>query len=159
ELTNVRAILKQPFFYLAKGRQCYAFLSRDGNYVLKFYKCQRFYIDPLFRTSWMPSWMERYRRERIKEKDERKQALFYSAWIAQRYLQRETALCYIHCAPSNVLEVQGTLFDKLGRSYTVDYDNTAFLLQRRVDGLFSVLAPLIASGDRDTARLRLDQIV
>lgn len=32
------AALSQPFFFLGKGKQCFAFESMDGRYVLKFFK-------------------------------------------------------------------------------------------------------------------------
>src|ERR1700722_581245 len=38
ELAQLKSILDQPFTYIGKGAQAYAFASEDGKYVLKFFK-------------------------------------------------------------------------------------------------------------------------
>src|SRR5690349_18451399 len=32
------SLLSKPFTYFAKGTHCYAFLSQDGNYIIKFHR-------------------------------------------------------------------------------------------------------------------------
>ena len=38
EMQTVKTALTQPYYYLDSGGQCYAFVSADGKYVLKFFK-------------------------------------------------------------------------------------------------------------------------
>src|SRR3989304_3794415 len=42
ERIELKKTLSQPFTFLSKGNECYAFVSEDGQYVLKFFKHQIF---------------------------------------------------------------------------------------------------------------------
>ena len=44
----IEKVLDQPFFYLGKGVQCYAFISQDGTTVLKFFKHYHMWPDNIF---------------------------------------------------------------------------------------------------------------
>src|ERR1700690_2519160 len=46
----VQKVFSQAYYYLASGNQCYAFISEDRQYVLKFFKMQN-----LFPKGWLNS--------------------------------------------------------------------------------------------------------
>src|SRR5258706_12163985 len=49
EKENIDKILTEPFSFLGSGGQCYAFVSKDEKYVLKFFK-QKANPCPLFNS-------------------------------------------------------------------------------------------------------------
>ncbi len=62
QMAVVRTILDQPYRYLGKGAQSYAFLSEDGNYVLKFFKFkhlrQASWVSYVPKISILKEWVE-----------------------------------------------------------------------------------------------------
>jgi hypothetical protein len=110
--SEMQEILSQPFTFLGKGRQCFAFASQDGKYVLK---CPRTNI---FET---PFWHTR-------KESMRKQFVFESFRLAAEELQEETGVILFHRGGgSGVL----TLIDRLGCCYKFPIDQTVFVLQHR----------------------------
>ena len=90
---DVLSVLDQPFHYLGKGVQCYAFVSADDKYVLKFFRMRRLLPSPWLVK--MPL-LESYKQEKIKRKSEELFRDFTSYKIAYEQLQEETGLVYVH---------------------------------------------------------------
>jgi hypothetical protein len=108
-------MLHQPYFFLGKGAQCYAFASQDGKYVIK-----------LFRFD------HPQRNDKIVQ-------LFNACKLAYDHLRDETGLIYVHLNLT-----QGELptlrcTDPRGRRVTLPLDHYRFALQRRAEGFFSTL--------------------
>ena len=74
---EVLAILDQPFYYIDKGSQSYVFESRDGNYVVKFFRFDYPEIELKVLT------------------------LFNACKIAYDKLRDATGLSYIHLNPTS----------------------------------------------------------
>lgn len=108
-------ILKQPFFFLGKGSQCYAFESEDKNYVIKIFRYD-------------------YRGEKKKTS-----LLFQGAKIAFSDLKEETALVYLHLNPTELglpkLVCKGPLFKR----FLFDLDHCRFALQKKVSPFKTLL--------------------
>lgn len=131
----VDSILSQRFTYLGKGCQSYVFLSQDGQYVLKFFKYQRFRTQPwLDYLSFIP-WVERYRQEKIAKKQRRLNGFFNSWRIAFDELQEHTGLLYVHLNKTNHLNKVLTITDKMGFEHYLELDQMEFLLQKKVQML------------------------
>lgn len=123
KLELARDILSQPFSYLGKGRQFYAFLSQDQKYVLKLIKCQRFNTLP---------WTSTLQPERFCYKKQQFEKLFSSCHIAANELADITAILFVHLVPFAETKVKVTLIDKLGLFHKLDIDKVPFLLQTYV---------------------------
>jgi hypothetical protein len=123
---ELQAALSQPFRYMGKGCQFYAFESQDGRFVLKFFK-KKHLASPRYFNS-LPAWLIR---EKVKQRKDRVRQLFNSCRLAYEDFKEESGLLYIHLDHSIVLEKELVLIDKMGFSHPIYLDDFEFLLQRR----------------------------
>lgn len=90
-----KEILSQPFYYLSSGTQCYAFVSQDGKYVIKFFKMHK-----ILPKKWLKdvpfSFFEKYRWESIAKKQNGSLNIFKSFKDAYEQLREESGLIYLH---------------------------------------------------------------
>src|SRR3989304_2311781 len=63
---KIKQILSQKFTYLASGGQCFAFVSEDGNYILKFFKHHRRTLPAWFQALPLPQSLALKREEKLK---------------------------------------------------------------------------------------------
>ena len=138
ELDSIRSILDQPYHYLGKGVQCFAFVSADDKYVLKFFRMRRVLPSPWLIK--MPV-NESYKKEKISRKFEEFMRDFMSYKIAYELLKEDTGLVYIHLNKTNLLHQKITLFDKIRIKHTIDMDNMEFILQKKADLFFIGILP------------------
>lgn len=144
EITSLNHILEQPFTYLGKGAQVYAFLSNDGNYVLKIIKQKHFKI-PTWQSvlSYVPG-CKNYIESKNKKRQERILNLLESCKIAFEDLNEETALLYVHLNKTENLHKTTTIIDKLGIAHQLDLDHTEFLLQKKAVVLTSMIDKIMS---------------
>lgn len=122
---SILPILDQPFSYLGRGRQAFVFQSRDGQYVLKLPRMDRYQTK---------LWVKNLTQQAAKSdahKQMRKTFCLRSFKIAYEELREETALLYIHLetTPSPLFV---SLHDRLGLSYRIPLHQTHFLLQKKL---------------------------
>ncbi|MDE3055998.1 MAG: hypothetical protein KGI80_04845 [Verrucomicrobiota bacterium] len=135
----------EPFSYLGRGRQNYAFVSKDQRFVIKL---------PRWDLHQVPFWMralpflEDYRALYRKEKERRHRSLMKSFELAEHFLQQETALLFFHPAATRQLQKRVVLVDRLGRQFFIDLDCTAFLLQKRCDLLIPAFLSAVSRKDQ-----------
>lgn len=110
------SIFAQPFYYLAKGQQCYAFKSQDGKWILKFFRLPRSF---------------RYGKLDLKKEDTSKflEGLFCAKW-AYETLEAETKVAYAHLQKTHHLERDVDLVDLYGTRHKINLDHLPFFLQR-----------------------------
>ena len=61
DFEKVKSSLSQPFHYLGGGGQCFAFVSEDDQYVIKFIKQRQFLTD---------SWFAKKQQKKEREKEQ-----------------------------------------------------------------------------------------
>jgi hypothetical protein len=151
--------VKQPFTYIGKGAQVYAFASTDGKYVLKFFKFK--HLRPsLFITLLPPIGPLKAFKEQNQQRKERKlQGVFDGHAIAYERDRVHSGLIYVHLNLSNNLQKQVTLIDKIGRKHLVDLDSTVFVLQRKGETMRTVLSDLLDKGEVQLAVKRAESIL
>lgn len=128
---EVDAILQQPFFPFGEGHQTYAFVSKDGQTVLKFIKFG--YMDNMSKE----------------ERDMRFKRLFYGYLLAYQKDRDNTGLIALHQADfeNPPREVQ------IGKAW-INVTPLYFILQKRVTPLREVL-----NQDKKRAKDKLDKIL
>ena len=131
---EAEAILSQTFHYLARGRQAYAFVSEDGQYILKF---------PRGDICKIPFWLKAYpfaaKRERqVFRRAFRERCVLESARLSMEELKDATAMIAMnfsrsanHEKPFRAKKVK--IIDRAGRSFQVPLASTYFVLQRKKD--------------------------
>lgn len=144
--------IKGPYHYLGRGRQCYVFESADGQYVLKIPRFDRYRL-PFFWKA-MPQRFERKKRGIISGRINRMDFTFESFRIAATDLRDETAVVYLHLhATQNLPKV--LICDRLHRSYEIDLNQTAFILQEKKSLMMPLFLNALKANDRQTAEKML----
>ncbi len=156
---QVSLILSQPFRYLGKGCQSYVFESEDGEYVIKFFKYQRyrpkFWLDYL--TFIGP--VEKIREKSAEKKRKRIQGLFTSWKIGYDELQKETGMVYVHLNKTDSLNQEISIYDKMGFQHRLDADKMEFLIQKKARMLCPTIDELMAKGQEAEAKELLTRLV
>jgi hypothetical protein len=151
--------LGQNYFYLGKGCQSYVFESEDHQYVIKFFKYQRYRLQPWL--AWFPPLpsIVKYREEK-KEKKWKKLDGFVKSWkVAFENLKEETGLLYVHLNKTTDLEHQLTIYDKIGKAHLIDLDQMEFCIQRKAQLLCSELLKFKEEENLTQARVMIHQLL
>jgi hypothetical protein len=151
-------VLKQPYTYLGHGFQCYAFVSQDDKYVLKFIRQQR--LQPPFIFQWMPNilFFKSIKEEKVQLGQKRANYLFRSLKVAFEDVPEETGLVLVHLNKTKDSYPQVTIYDKAGTKYTVPLDDHEFVLQKKALPIKPTISELMQQGRLDDAKVRIDQI-
>ena len=120
--------LKGPFFYLGRGRQCYAFSSEDGKTVLKIPRFDRYEL-PFFWKGF-PDFLTK-KKEIFADRQSRLAFTLESFRLAAQELKEQTGVIYLHLHRTKKLPKDCLLLDRLGRSHEVDLNEMAFILQEK----------------------------
>ncbi len=121
--------LSQPYHYLGKGKQAFAFESKDGKWVVKFFNHKYFKL---------PFWAVLLPEEKIK-REKRRQFYELSYGIAAKSFHEETGIVYLHQGKSPSTLPQLLAADNLGRTHRIDLNNTPFVLQRKAYPFYPAL--------------------
>jgi hypothetical protein len=158
EIAHANTILNQPFHYLGHGFQCYAFVSNDGKYVLKFFRHQR--LRPPVIYDWLPDcdYIRTLKKEKCASRAKRAKCLFRSFAVAFQDVPEETGLIFVHLNKTKNLHPVVTVYDKCGQKYEISLDDREFLLQHKALHCKPEIAGLMKSGKLDDAKRRIDQI-
>ncbi|QVL56807.1 MAG: hypothetical protein KFB93_05330 [Simkaniaceae bacterium] len=131
-------IFNQTYSYLGSGNHTYAFVSEDGNYVMKFFKQKHMRIQsPLLS------------KDRIEKRKKEREESFSSYKIAFDYLREETGLLYLHLNKTDFLKVTLMLIDQKGAPTLVNLDEMEFLIQKKGVLALQHLGALIDQGAYD----------
>jgi hypothetical protein len=118
--------LTQPYFYLGKGRQCYVFVSQDGKTVVKFFNHK--YLK-------LPWYSLLLKNEEIKRKGRQK----YYQESYSLALHGESAILHLHLGKSKIRLPQLSIQDRAHRFFTIDLNQTPFVLQSRGESFYEGL--------------------
>lgn len=130
-------VLKQPFYYLAKGKQCVAFASQDGRYVLKFLK------------------QSQSRKER---KIERAKRLEKSFEIAITKAADECGILFAHMSSTKGIHPNVTLLDSRGHLVSVPLNDVQFVIQEKVQFIKPRLISFMYEGKEAEAKQTIDAL-
>ncbi|KIC71371.1 hypothetical protein [Candidatus Protochlamydia amoebophila] len=146
-------IFDQPYHYLGKGCQSYVFLSEDGRYVIKFFKYQRFRLQPwLLYAPPLPAIIQ-YRKEKEKKKWDKLDGFVKSWKVAFENLKQETGLIFVHLNKTENLQKQLVIYDKIGRRHQIDLDQMEFCVQCRATMLCDKLLEFKSQKQDQQAKL------
>ncbi len=149
-------ILDQPYFYLARGHQSYAFVSQDNRYVLKFYR----FPSHLRSFGWMSHPFGGRKRRKIVDYNLQKLEISFQSYkLAFEQLQEACGLLYVHLNQTSNLKKRVHLVDHLGASYRVNLDQVPFLVQKKVSSFYPTLENLIRQGKGKMAVANFFQLI
>ena len=159
ENVELEQAMNQSYTYLGKGCQSYVFLSQDGQYVIKFFKYQRFRLLPWLAYSPSLPAVVQYRQEKLEKKWEKLDGFIKSWKMAFENLKDETALIYVHLNKTKHLNTQLVIFDKIGSSHSLNLDQMEFCIQRKADMLCDVLMHFKEQNNIDGAKLLVTNLL
>ncbi len=145
---EILAALDQPFRYLARGHQCYAFASEDDRYVIKMPRTDIYRV---------PFWRRVFpfdigQASLHTDKEKRKECLLRSFRIAFEELREETGLMAVHLKRTGCYPQTLNLIDRIGRRYSFCLDDAPFLLQKKRPILMQAVKQALKQGDREEAK-------
>lgn len=143
--------LSQLFHYVGRGRQCFAFASEDGQYILKCIRMDRYHL---------PFWArclksQKAKLEMQKVLQERAAFIFNSCQIAFHELAEETGVIALHLGRTEDGR-KITLVDHSGYRHKVKLGEIAFVLQRRYPLWLTEFKAAVGRSDLSSARKLLD---
>lgn len=118
------------FRYLGKGRQCFAFESRDGRFVLKFF--DRTNLDQPWQR-FLPFSFAKKEREMRRWED--KVRIYPESYrLALEKMPEETGLIVVHQGISSIRYPTIEIIDKASRHFFIDLNRVPFVLQKKGSG-------------------------
>lgn len=151
EKAFLKKILDQPYRYLGKGAQCYAFGSEDGHYVIKFFKFK--HLRPSLIVTLLPPafGLKEFKEKNVARKKRKLDEVFQGHFIAYKYDRDYSGLTYIHLTPTDDLHLTAKVVDKLGLNHQIPLDPIVFVIQKRGKTYKDVVGPLLMDGRVDEA--------
>lgn len=151
--------LSQTYTFLGSGGQCYAFVSADKRYVIKFFKQHHMRKLPWLEKMPLPSFLNQCRMKILADRGKRSMDRIFSSYkIAYEELKDETALIYLHLNKTDHFHKTLTIVDKLGIAHKIDLDKTEFALQHYADPSYGHLKKLIKARQIEEAKECLDSL-
>jgi hypothetical protein len=143
--------LAQSYRFMNSGTQCTAFVSADGEYVLKFFKTKRFFPKKIAFTQWQHN-------KKCAKLALKRDAIFSAYATACDRLPKETGVLYTHF---NVGTINHTvkITDAKGQTTSVALDEWDFVLQKRAVPLKEHLDYLLTQGDLEGAKQAISGIL
>lgn len=159
EKEHLHVILDQPYYYLGKGAQVYAFGSADGHYVIKFFKFK--HLKPSWFVSLLPAVgpLRGFKERNMTRKLRKLEGVYEGHRIAYVHDRRHSGLIYIHLNPTTDLGLRVNLVDKLGVKRSVDLDPIVFVIQKKGKTLREVFIDLFELNKIEEAATRASQIL
>jgi hypothetical protein len=143
EYENLKNILSQKFSYIGKGAQCYAFISEDDQYILKFFKFK--HLKPSLLVEYLPAFppFKEYKQKGIERKKRKLISVFNGYDLAFRENRQTSELIYLHLLPTQFLNLTAIIKDKMGFERSIYLDDVVFLVQRKGETLRTRLRHLL----------------
>ncbi len=159
ELKSLHTICSQKFIYLGKGSQAYAFLSEDGSYVLKLFKC--YHLKPAVWLEKIPLFgkLDEIRNAALAKRRRKIDTSLKSYKIVSEMLQEECGLIYLQILPSTDFHQPITIVDKVKRSYSLDLAHYGFIIQKRADLIYPKLSMWIEEKNINAAKEALQSLI
>jgi hypothetical protein len=147
--------LLQPFYYIGRGRQCFAFASKDGKYVIKLPRTDIYKLPFWTRALPVTSYREKTQVAHLSQE----KFILESFRIAHEELKDQTGLLAIHLGKSAPKNQKITLVDALGCKHLLPLETTSFLLQYKQPILIKTFLEVRRQGNKKEAEQLLDALL
>ncbi|QVL56806.1 MAG: hypothetical protein KFB93_05325 [Simkaniaceae bacterium] len=129
-------IAEQPFSLLGSGKECYAFVSADGEIVVKFFKQKHLRTQYILNYLPVPKVIQALRNETLNRHTVKRKALYQSYQIAYERLPEETGVLYLHLTKTKYLKRAIHIKTPKGKNLTLKLDDMEFMVQKRAYSIF-----------------------
>ncbi len=132
-------VTKKPFTLLGSGKECYAFVSADGETVIKFFKQKHMKTHYLLNYFPLSREIKMVRNEMLNRHKALRNKLYQSYQIAYQKLSEETSVLYLHLTKTKHLKLPIHLEYGGGKRLTLKLDDMEFLIQKRATPILDYL--------------------
>jgi hypothetical protein len=158
EQRDLELATNQPYRYLGCGGQCFAFISEDDQYVIKFFRHSR--LKPPFYAHYpLPNKIKERAYAVVADRQRKLMRDFTSYSIAANILKHESAIIYAHLNKTSHLRKKLMLSDKSGKKYGIDLDSHEFIIQKKAIPICDAISSYMHNGDSQKAKQLLESIV
>jgi hypothetical protein len=137
EQHEVATALSQPYRYLGAGGQCFSFVSKDDQYVIKFIKQKPFAL----------------------AKAGKRDRTYQAFKLSFDMLSSETGLIYVHLNRTRHLQKTLPFEDVEGKTHLVALDEVPFAIQKKAELASSAIDRSMQEGNVENAKLAIDRIL
>jgi hypothetical protein len=159
KLEQLSQVTSQPFFYMKKGSQAYAFISQDKKFVLKLFKYHHMQPAEWLLAIPLPPPLSTYRDSLVQRRRYKIDLTLNSYRIAASQLQNECALLYAQMLPTNTYKLPLTIYDSIGRTHSLDLSHYGFAIQHAAQLVQPSLERWIENNELQDARKALFSLV
>ena len=156
EQEQMNAILCQKFTYLARGSQAFAFVSEDGQYVLKLFKQHKWHPKNLL--GYLSLSINPYYRDYL-QRQQKQHALLHSCKTALTHVPEDTGVLFAHLNPTPLSVPPAQLIDKRGKPWTLDLSKSCFFLQKRANLFYPHVQALMEARDIEGAKYAITSTI
>lgn len=179
ELASIKTLLKQPFYLMGSGSECFAFISQDGKYVIKLFKLDHlrpvYLRKGIFRhdlreyasslspeppyQKYFPKTIQNLLNRVRGIREFRVQRTFQSIVLAYNQLKKETALVYVHLNPSEEFTEPLVLYDSCHIAHQVDPNAVRFVIQETATPFIPHMKALIKAEKKEEIERSLSSLL
>ncbi len=133
-------VSSQTFSPLGSGKECYAFVSEDGEIVIKFFKQKHMRTQYILNYIPLSEHIRRIRSETLNHHHYQRLRFYQSYQLAHERLQDHSGTLYLHLTKTNYLKKSITLILSQGKKLVIKLNDMEFLIQKRAHHIFEVLS-------------------
>ena len=159
KIKEINSILDQHFYFIGKGKQCLAYVSYDGQYVIKFLLQKPLALKSRFDELPNIFPLTLFKEYKSDKCDVRKNELFQSFIISYHIAPEQTGMLYVHLNATDNLFKKPKIVDEKGNPIHIDPDTTQFVIQKRARLVKPTLIDLMHEGRVNEAKARVDQVL
>ncbi len=159
ELSLLQDAFKQPYFYLAKGSQAYAFESEDKQYILKLFKCHHWNDGSWAENLPLPERLQNWLNSLVKRRRDKIANTRNSFRIVKDKLTSECGVFYIQDTPAQSYDLTVTIIDRAGRRHLINPYELGFALQKKATLVFPTLESWAKSQELDKIKNSIESMI
>ncbi len=152
-------IFSQHFYFIGQGKQCTAYVSFDGQYVIKFLLQKPLIVKPRFERLPDVFPITLFKKYKVDKRKERIQNLFNAFMISYHMAPEQTGTLYVHLNKTDNIFKKPLIVDTKGNPVVIDPDVTQFVIQKRARHIQPVIIDLMLAGRIEQAKERVDQLI
>jgi hypothetical protein len=152
---RVDQILSQDFYYLGRGRQCFAFVNASGDCVLKLPRTDIYRFPFWARALSLKSYQDWFRKNRMS----RERRLMESFRISFEELREQTGILAIHLGRTAPEGKFLTLVDRIGCRSRLPLEKISFILQSKQSPLLPQLLEAFRLGNGQAKQSILEAFI
>lgn len=158
KLKELNDIFNQPFYFVGQGKQCTAYGSRDGKYVIKFVLQKPLVVKERFLR--LPDFypFTLIKSYKVNKYEVRKKSLYKAFMLSYQAIPEQTGTLFVHLNTTQELFIRPLLFDPQGCPVHIDVNKTQFVVQKRAHHIKPAIMELMWDGKENEAKSRIDQM-